>query len=102
MTGLFVLGKFGIPTASFAVVIGSAGLAIGLAFSGTLSNFASGMMLLIFRPYKIGDVVNVAGQTGKIDELELFTTTMDTPDNRRIIVPNSALFGAVIENITAP
>ena len=100
LTGIFVLGKFGIETASFAVILGAAGLAIGLAFSGTLSNFASGIMLLIFRPYKVGDVVNVAGQTGKIDELELFTTTMDTPDNRRIIIPNTAIFGAVIENIT--
>lgn len=100
ITGLFILSKFKIETASFAVILGAAGLAIGLAFQGTLSNFASGIMLLIFRPYKVGDVVNVAGQTGKIDELELFTTVMDTPDNRRIIVPNSAIFGSVIENIT--
>lgn len=100
LTGLFVLGKFGIETSSFAVILGSAGLVIGLAFSGTLSNFASGIMLLIFRPYKVGDVVNVAGQVGKVDELELFTTTMDTPDNRRIIIPNTAIFGSVIENIT--
>lgn len=100
ITGLFILGKLGIETASFAVVLGAAGLAIGLAFQGTLSNFASGMMLLIFRPYKVGDVINVAGQTGKIDEIELFTTVMDTPDNRRIIIPNSSIFGSVIENIT--
>ena len=100
IAGIFVLGKFGIETASFAVILGAAGLAIGLAFSGTLSNFASGIMLLIFRPYKVGDVVSAAGQTGKIDELELFTTTMDTPDNRRIIIPNTAIFGSVIEIIT--
>ncbi len=100
LTGLFVLSKFGIETASFAVVIGSAGLAIGLALQGTLANFASGIMLLIFRPYRVGDVVTVAGQTGKVNELELFTTIMDTPDNRRIIVPNGTIFGSVIENIT--
>jgi small conductance mechanosensitive channel len=100
ITVLFILSKFQIETASFAVVLGAAGLAIGLAFQGTLSNFASGIMLLIFRPYKVGDVISVAGQVGKIDELELFTTTMDTPDNRRIIVPNSSIFGSVIENIT--
>lgn len=100
ITGLFVLSKFGVQTASFAVVLGSAGLAVGLAFQGTLSNFASGIMLLIFRPYKVGDVINAAGQIGKVDEIELFTTILDTPDNRRIIVPNGALFGSVIENIT--
>ncbi|MBI1369550.1 MAG: mechanosensitive ion channel [Planctomycetes bacterium] len=100
VTGLFVLGKFGIETASFAVVLGAAGLAIGLAFQGTLSNFAAGIMLLIFRPFKVGDVVNVNGQLGKVNEIELFTTSLDTPDNRRIIMPNSAIFGNTIENIT--
>ncbi len=57
-------------------------------------------MLLVFRPFKVGDVVTVAGQTGKVDEIELFTTTMDTPDNRRLILPNGSVFGAAIENIT--
>ncbi|MAT72013.1 MAG: mechanosensitive ion channel protein [Planctomycetaceae bacterium] len=94
------LSKFGVETTSFAAVIGAAGLAIGLAFQGTLSNFAAGAMLLIFRPYKVGDVVNVAGYTAKVFEIELFTTALDTFDNRRIIVPNSSIFGAVIENIT--
>jgi small conductance mechanosensitive channel len=75
-------------------------LAIGLAFQGTLSNFAAGAMLLVFRPYKVGDVVNVTGFLGTVDEIELFTTTLDTFDNRRIIVPNSSIFGAVIENVT--
>ncbi|MAX24424.1 MAG: mechanosensitive ion channel protein [Phycisphaeraceae bacterium] len=100
LTGIFILGKFGINTASFAVVLGAAGLAIGLAFQGTLSNFAAGIMLLVFRPYKVGDVVTVSGTTGKVDEVELFTTTLDTPDNRRFIIPNSAIFGSTIENIT--
>lgn len=94
------LSIFGIETTSFAAVLGAAGLAVGLAFQGTLGNFAAGIMLLVFRPYKVGDVVNAAGQTGKINEIELFTTTMDTPDNRRIIIPNGAIFGSTIENIT--
>lgn len=100
LAALACLSKFGVETASFAAVIGATGFAIGLAFQGTLSNFAAGAMLLIFRPYKVGDVVNVAGLMGKVDEIELFTTTIDTSDNRRIIVPNSSIFGAVIENVT--
>lgn len=100
LAGLMCLSKFGVETTSFAAVIGAAGLAIGLAFQGTLSNFAAGAMLLIFRPYKVGDVINVSGFLGSVDEVELFTTTLDTFDNRRIIVPNSEIFGAVIENVT--
>jgi small conductance mechanosensitive channel len=94
------LSVFGIETTSFAAVIGAASLAIGLAFQGTLSHLASGVMLLIFRPFKVGDVVQVGGVLGKVDEIDLFTTKIDTPDNRRIIVPNSAVFGATIENAT--
>ncbi len=94
------LGIFGINVASFAAILAAAGFAVGMAFQGTLSNFAAGVMLLVFRPFKVGDVVNVAGQTGKITEIDLFTTNMDTPDNRRIILPNSSILGATIENIT--
>ncbi|MEO1237385.1 MAG: mechanosensitive ion channel domain-containing protein [Planctomycetota bacterium] len=97
---LGVLGKVGISIASFAAVIAAAGFAVGLAFQGTLSNFAAGIMLLVFRPFKVGDVINAAGITAKVNEIELFTTTFDTPDNRRIIVPNSSIFGGTIENIT--
>lgn len=97
---LACLSVFGVETTSFAAVIGSAGIAIGLAFQGTLSNFAAGIMLLMFRPFHVGDVINVAGQTGKVDEIELFTTTLDTFDNRRFIIPNGQVFGATIENIT--
>ncbi len=100
LAGLSCMGYFGIETTSFAALIGAAGLAVGLALQGTLSNFASGAMLLIFRPFKVGDVVNIASYTGTVDEIELFTTTIDTFDNRRIIVPNNSIFGAVIENIT--
>jgi len=97
---LSCLGVFGVETTSFAAVIGSAGIAIGLAFQGTLSNFAAGIMLLMFRPFQVGDVITVAGQTGKVDEIELFTTTLDTFDNRRFIIPNGQIFGATIENIS--
>lgn len=100
LVGLMCLSAFGVETTSFAAVIGAAGLAIGLAFQGTLSNFAAGAMLLIFRPYKVGDVVNVAGNLGKVFEIELFSTAIDTFDNRRFIIPNSEIYGAVIENIT--
>lgn len=97
---LACLSVFGVNTTSFAAVLAAAGLAVGLALQGSLSNFAAGVMLLIFRPFKVGDVVTINGQTGKVDEIELFTTTMDTPDNRRLILPNSAIFGTTIENIT--
>jgi small conductance mechanosensitive channel len=100
LAGLTCLNYFGVQTTSFAAIIGAAGLAIGLAFQGTLSNFAAGGMLLMFRPYKVNDVVNVAGYSGTVREIELFTTVIDTFDNRRIIVPNSSIFGAVIENVT--
>ncbi|MHB8899211.1 MAG: mechanosensitive ion channel family protein [Thermoguttaceae bacterium] len=97
---LACLSLFGVETTSSAAVIGSAGIAIGLAFQGTLSNFAAGIMLLVFRPFRVGDVIHVAGQTGKVDEIELFTTTIDSFDNRRFIIPNGQVFGATIENIT--
>jgi small conductance mechanosensitive channel len=96
-----VLGIFGIQTASFAAVLGAMGVAIGLAFQGTLGNLASGVMLLAFRPFKIGDVIDVAGQTGKVDEIDLMTTALNTPDNKRIIIPNGMVFSSVITNFSA-
>jgi len=100
LAGVACLGAFGIETTSFAALIAAIGFAIGMAFQGTLSNLAAGVMLLVFRPFKIGDVVSVAGVTGKVNEIELFTTTMDTADNRRIIIPNGAIFGSTIENFS--
>jgi len=94
------LELFGVQTTSFIAVLGAAGLAVGLALQGTLSNFAAGVMLLIFRPFKVGDAVSVAGKTGIIQAIELFVTNMDTFDNRRIIIPNSMIFGDVIETIS--
>jgi small conductance mechanosensitive channel len=97
---LACLSVFGVETTSFAAVLGSAGIAIGLAFQGTLGNFASGVMLLMFRPFQVGDVVTVDGITGMVDEIALFTTSLDTFDNRRFIVPNGTVFGNTIENIS--
>ena len=94
------LEMFGIKTTSFAAIIGGASLAVGLAFQGTLSNIAAGVMLLIFRPFKVGDVITVAGQTGGVEEIGLFTTSLNTPNNVHIILPNGKIFGDTITNIT--
>lgn len=95
-----VLGRVGIETASFAAILAAAGFAIGMALQGTLANFSAGVMLLFFRPFKVGDLVTVNGETGVVEEIELFTTNLNTPDNRRIVVPNGAVFGSTIENMT--
>jgi small conductance mechanosensitive channel len=97
---LACLSIFGIQTTSFAAIIGAAGLAIGLSFQGTLSNFAAGVMILVFRPFKIGDLIQVDGVVGVVAEIGLFTVSMDSPDNRRFIVPNSAAIAGKIENMT--
>ncbi len=94
------LGVFGVETTSFAAVIGGASLAIGLAFQGSLSNVAAGVMLLTFRPFTVDQVVVVAGHTGKVDEIGLFMTTLNTFDNRHIIIPNGQVFGSTIVNVT--
>jgi small conductance mechanosensitive channel len=98
---LACLSVFGIETTSFAAVIGAAGLAVGLAFQGTLSNFSAGVMLLVFRPFKVGDYIVAGGKEGTVSEIGLFVTAIDSPDNRRIYVPNTSIGGAAIENYTA-
>jgi small conductance mechanosensitive channel len=100
LSTLACLSVLGIQPTSFAAVLAAAGFAIGLAFQNSLSNFSAGVMLLVLRPFNVGDVVEVAGKTGKVDEIALFTTQLDTFDNRRIIIPNSAVFSDKIENIT--
>jgi small conductance mechanosensitive channel len=92
-----VLNQFGVQTASLIALIGAAGLAIGLALQGALSNVASGIMLLAMRPFKIGDYVDF-GTGGTVDEIGLFVTTMHTPDNIAMVVPNSKIWGNVIKN----
>lgn len=96
---LAVLGIFGIETTSFAAILGAAGLAVGLAFQGTLGNFASGVLLLVFRPFNVGDVVTIGGgHAGTVEAIGLFTTTLDTPDEVRIVVGNGAVTGNPIIN----
>jgi len=93
-----VLGLFGIPTASVIAVLCAAGLAVGLALQGTLGNFAAGVMLLLFRPFRVGDFVEVAGTAGSVQEISIFNTVLNTPDNVRITVPNGVVFGQIIKN----
>lgn len=95
-----VLGQFGVETASLLAVLGGAALAIGLALQGTLSNVASGTMLLILRPFKVGDYIDAAGVGGTVKNLGLFGTEMSTPDNVYIFVPNSKIWGGDIRNFT--
>lgn len=92
------LGVFGVPTTSFAAVIGAAGLAIGLSLQGTLGHVASGVMMLGFRPFDVGDFVDTAGVSGTVKHIGLFTTELATVDNKKIIIPNGMIFDAVITN----
>ncbi len=93
--------QLGINTTSFLTIVGAAGLAIGLALKDSLSNFASGVMLILFRPFKVGDVVSAGGVTGKVVAISIFNTILFTPDNQKIIVPNSKITADVITNVTA-
>jgi small conductance mechanosensitive channel len=95
------LAKFGIQTTSFVAVLGAAGLAVGFALQGSLANFAAGVLILILRPYKTGDVIEAAGVIGKVTSIELFTTIITAPDNIKILVPNGKVYSDVIKNITA-
>lgn len=94
-------GIIGIQTASFVAVLGAAGLAVGLALQGSLSNFASGVLILLFRPYRVGDFITAQGHTGTVKEIQIFTTIVATIDNRMVILPNSAMLSGAIENETA-
>jgi small conductance mechanosensitive channel len=95
------LQQFGVQATSLVAIFGAAGLAIGLALQGTLSNVAAGVMLLMFRPFKIGDFITAGGQTGTVKEIGLFTTEMATGDNVKIIVPNGQIWGSAIQNFSA-
>jgi len=96
-----VLNQLGIQTTSFIAIIGAAGLAIGLALQGSLANFAAGFLMIVFRPFKVGDVIEGAGVTGLVEEIQVFTTQMRTADNKTIIIPNAKLTGDNITNYTA-
>lgn len=95
------LDRLGVNTTSVLAVFATAGLAVGLALKDSLSNFAAGVMLIIFKPFKVGDVVEAGGSTGSVEEIRIFNTVMKTPDNRVITVPNGQVYGGTITNITA-
>jgi len=95
---LAALAKFGVQTASFIAVLGAAGFAVGFAMQGSLSNFAAGVMILVFRPFKVGDYIDAGGTAGSVKEVGLFASTLATPDNVKVIVPNAAVFGSTIKN----
>jgi small conductance mechanosensitive channel len=100
LTVIIVLGQFGVQTASLVALLGAAGLAIGLALQGALSNVAAGVMLILLRPFKLGDVVDIDGIVGKVKEIGLFVTNLDTPDNIAVRVPNNRIWGSPIKNLT--
>lgn len=95
------LGQLGINTTSFLTIVGAAGLAIGLALKDSLGNFSAGVLLILFRPFKVGDFVTAGGVSGTVKEISIFNTEMSTPDNQKVIVPNSNIMGNVITNVTA-
>jgi small conductance mechanosensitive channel len=98
VTVIAVLNQFGVQTASLIALLGTAGLAIGLALQGALSNVAAGILLLVLRPFRVGDFVEFASTAGSVDEIGLFVTRMHTPDNVGLIVPNSQIWGSAIKN----
>ena len=98
---LTALGKLGVETTSFLAILGAAGLAIGLALKDSLGNFASGVMIIMFKPFKVGDAVTAAGVTGTVSEVGIFNSIFTTPDNQKIIIPNGAITSGSITNINA-
>ena len=98
---LAAMSKFGIETTSFVAIMGAAGFALGFALQGSLANFAAGILILVLKPYRVGDIIDSAGVLGKVMEVQLFTTIISTPDNIKIMVPNGMIFGSVIKNISA-
>lgn len=97
------LGTLGIEMTSFVAILGAAGLAVGMALSGTLQNFAGGVMILIFKPFKVGDIIQAQGYTGSVSEIQIFNTILKTPDNKTIIIPNGGLStGSMVNFSTEP
>jgi len=95
------LEQLGVDTTSVLAVFAAAGLAVGLALKDSLSNFAAGVMLILFKPFKVGDVIDTGGKIGKVQEIQIFNTLLRTGDNQEVIIPNSQVFGGSITNITA-
>jgi len=99
--GITAAGALGVPTSSFLAIVGAAGLAIGLALKDSLANFSSGVMLVFFRPFKVGDQIDAAGTGGVVETIGIFNTVLKTPDNRVINVPNSLVYSGTITNYNA-
>lgn len=97
---LAAVGKLGVQTTSFIAILGAAGLAVGMALQGTLGNFAAGVMIILFRPFKIGDFIDAGGVMGSVKEITIFNTIMSTPDNRKIICPNGQITSGTITNFS--
>lgn len=95
------VNQLGIQTTSLIAVLGAAGLAVGLALQGSLSNFASGVLIILFRPYKVGDYIKGAGVAGSVEDMQILTTVLTTGDNKRVIVPNSQIMGSIITNYSS-
>jgi len=100
MLVISVLGMLGIQMTSFIAILGAAGLAVGMALSGTLQNFAGGVMILIFKPFKVGDFIDAQGYMGTVHEIQIFNTILRTPDNKSIIIPNGALSTSSMTNFS--
>ena len=98
---LSIAGMVGIETTSFVALIGMVGLAIGMALQGTLGHFASGVMILMFKPYKQGDLIDIQGQIGHVEEVQVFNTVIRTPDNKRVVIPNGIATSGLITNLSA-
>ncbi len=101
VVAIAALERLGVQTTAAVAILGAAGLAIGFALQGSLGNFASGVMIIIFRPYKLGDLVKLAGHVGVVEGIEVFNTVIVTPDNRTIIIPNGQVGSTTIENLSA-
>ena len=101
MVVIAAIGALGIQTTSFIAIFGAAGLAVGLALQGSLSNFAAGVLIVLFRPYKVGDFIEAAGISGTVEQVQILTTVLKTPDNKKIIVPNSQIMDSIITNYSA-
>lgn len=101
MVAIAAAGQLGVETTSFIAIFGAASLAVGLALKDSLSNFASGVMLILFRPFSVGDFVDLGGESGTVDAITVFNTILNTPDNQRKIIPNGGIINSTITNITA-
>lgn len=101
LLGISILGMIGIQMTSFIAILGAAGLAIGMALSGTLQNFAGGVILLLLKPFRSGDFIEAQGYTGTVQEVQIFNTVLNTPDNKRIIIPNGPLSTGPMTNFSA-